>query len=560
MVIHQFNRIIRNKWIWGVFAVAISAFFAFDFLLTGGDPGESRASAGELNGKEVAASRFSRFAEDARGFGRNRNTTLSNAEVNRAAWENIAAYMVAEKLGLVATDKEVREGVLRQFTGQGGTFDMATYERILRDNGLTPEMFEAAEKRRMTLAKLRMVLMDASRFVSPMELDTAINDVTDKLTVRVVHFADSGKSVPKLDDKLLKAYYDENTNSIAMPDCVTVRYVKYQADAPARLKQFNVTTNELLDHYDANLNRFETQTTNGVVTKKFEDVKGILEKELQLIASVEAYRTNLLFRAYPAEGNADVKVSRLDQIAKEDKMQVRTSPLFSLDGRGYVPGFMSRPSAFAPGVDGFAEAVAELDPDSPDLRYGVVTSSNAVYLIERASFVKAHVPSFEEAKGIIRGDAMADAKEKAFKAEVDKVRALAAAELAKGKPFDAKMFAGANVSTSITFAVSSMGRNAFPDSTYVAAPAMRLSKGQISDFIKASLPGHALVVYLENRTPGDAAEAQMVRSQIRDELSQAASYSFTSAWNKWNLSRMGLKATSAASMEEYSDDGEVPEE
>ena len=560
MVIHQFNRIIRNKWIWGVFAVAISAFFAFDFLLTGGDPGESRASAGELDGKEVSASRFSRFADDARGFGRNRNTTLSNAEVNRAAWENLASYAVAEKLGLVATDDEVRQNVLRQFTGQGGAFDMVTYERILRDNGLTPEMFEAAEKRRMTLAKLRMVLMDSSRFVSPMELDTAINDVTDKLTVRIVHFADKAKSAPKLDDKMLKAYYDENTNSIAMPDCVTIRYVKYQADSPARLKQFNVTTNELLDHYDANLNRFETQTTNGVVTKKFEEVKGILEKELQLIASVEAYRTNLLFRAYPPEGSADAKASRLDQIAKEDKAQVRKSPLFSLDGRGYVPGFMSRPSAFAPGVDGLAEAVAELDPESPDLRYGVVTSSNAVYLIERASFVKAHVPSFEEAKGIIRGDALADAKEKAFKASVDKVRALAAAELAKGKPFNAKMFGDANVSTSITFAVSSMGRNAFPDATYASAPAMKLAKGQLSDFIKTALPGHAMVVYLENRTPGDAAEAQMVRSQIRDELSQATSYSFTSAWTKWNLSRMGLKATSAASIEEYTDDGEVPEE
>ena len=140
------------------------------------------------------------------------------------------------------------------------------------------------------------------------------------------------------------------------------------------------------------------------------------------------------------------------------------------------------------------------------------------------------------------------------------MRALAAAELAKGKPFDAKMFGDANVSTSITFAVSSMARNSFPDATYVAAPAMRLSKGQISDFITAAMPGHGLVVYLEDRVPGDAAEAQMVRSQIRDELSQAASYSFVSAWNKWNLSRMGLKASSAASIEEYSDDGEVPEE
>jgi hypothetical protein len=340
---------------------------------------------------------------------------------------------------------------------------------------------------------------------------------------------------------------------------VKVRYVKYQADTPARLKQFKITEDEMRDHYDATLDRYETQTTNGVVTKKFEEVKGGIEKELQLIASLEAYRTNLLFRAYPADGSVDAKVSRLDQIAKEDKAKVRTSPRFALDGSRYVPGFMSRPSAFAPGVPGFLEAVAELDPTSSDLRYGVVAGTNAVYLIERVAFEKAHVPPFAEAKGIIRGDAVADAKAKAFKAEVDKVRALAAAELAKGKPFSAKLFGDANVSTSITFSVSSMGASAFPDSSYVAAPAMRLSKGQISDFIETALSGHGLVVYLENRVPGDAAEAQMVRSQIRNELAQVNSIEFASAWNKWNLSRMALKANAGASTEEYSDDGEVPE-
>jgi hypothetical protein len=391
-----------------------------------------------------------------------------------------------------------------------------------------------------------------------MGLDTAINDVTDKLTIRIASFKDSAKSAPKLDDKQLKAYYDENTNSIALPDCVTVRYVKYQADAPARLKQFKITDDELHDHYDATLNRFETQTTNGVVTKKFEEVKDILEKELQLIASLEAFRTNLLFRAYPADG-ADPKVSRLDVIAKEDKAKVRVSPPFALDGYRYVPGFMSRPSAFAPGVQGFVEAVAELDPESPDLRYGVVAGTNSVYLIERASFVKAHVPSFEKAKAIIRGDAVADARKKAFKASVEKVRALAAAELAKGKPFDAKLFGNANVSTSITFTVSSMGRNAFADSMYASAPAMKLAPGQISEFVSTALPSQGILVYLEKRVPGDAAEAQMVRAQIRDELSQMNSFSFVSDWNKWNLSRMGLKAGAGASIEEVTDDGEIPE-
>lgn len=559
MVIQKFNRIIRNKWIWGAFAFAISGFFAFDFLLTGGEVRENAAVAGELNGEEIPVARFSRFAEDVRGFGRGRNTSLSNAEVNKSAWENLAGYEVAAKLGLVASDDEVRQSVSRQFSGQGAGFDMAMYERILRENGLTPEMFEEAEKRRITLMKLRMLLSDASRMVSPMELDTAINDVTDKLTVRVVRFRDKAKSAPKLDDKALKAYYDENTNSIALPDCVKVRYVKYQADAPARLKQFKISEDEMKDHYDATLDRYETQTTNGVVTKKFEEVKGSIEKELQLIASLEAYRTNLLFRAYPADGKVDAKVSRLDQIAKEDKTKVRTSPRFALNGGRYVPGFMSRPAAFASGVPGFLEAVAELDPGSNDLRYGVVAGTNAVYLIERVEFEKAHVPPFAEAKDIIRRDAVADAKAKAFKAEVDRIRALAAAELAKGKPFDAKLFGDANVSTSITFSVSSLGTGSFADSSHVAAPSMRLSKGQISDFIKTALPGQGLVVYLENRTPGDAAEAQMVRSQIRNELGQANAFEFVSAWNKWNLSRMNLKANAGASTEEYDDDGEIPE-
>ena len=559
MVIQKFNRIIRNKWIWGAFAFAISGFFAFDFLLTGSDVRENSAVAGELNGEEVPVSLFSRFAEDVRGFGRGRNTSVSNADVNRSAWENLAAYSVAEKLGLTANDDEVRQSVSRQFSGQGAGFNMAMYERILRENGLTPEMFEEAEKRRITLMKLRMVLSDASRMVSPMELDTAINDVTDKLTVRIVRFKDKAKSAPKLDDKALKAYYDENTNSIALPDCVKIRYVKFQADTPDRLKQFKITEDDMRDHYDATLDRYETQTTNGVVTKKFEEVKGAIEKELQLIASIEAYRTNLLFRAYPADGGVADNASRLDQIAKEDNAKIRTSPRFALDGSRYVPGFMSRPSAFAPGVPGLLEAVAELDPESNDLRYGVVAGTNSVYLIERSSFEKAHVPPFDEAKGIIRGDAVAKAKSKAFKAEVDKMRALVAAELAKGKPFDAKLFGDANVSTSITFSVSSMGTSAFPDSAYVAAPSMRLAKGQISDFIETSLPGQGLVVYLENRTPGDAAEAQMVRSQIRNELGQANAFDITSGWNKWNLSRMNLKAGAGASTEEYGDDGEVPE-
>ena len=555
MVIHHFNRLIRNKWIWGAFAVTISVFFAFDFLFTGrDDDSRGQGGAGLLGDREVSGAEFRALAEDVRGFGRQRNRDIADHEVNKRAWEELAALEVAKNLHLTATDQEVRDTIAhdRSFAGEGGQFNMRLYELVLRENGLTPEMFEAYLKRRLTLMKLSRSVLGTATWVSPMELEGAINDFTDKYTVRIASFTDKDGAKVTLDDKGLEAFYKDNTNSIALPDCVTVKYVKYQADDPKRLAQFKITDDEMRDHYDATSQRFETQTTNGVITKKFEEVKGILEKELQLIASLEAFRTNLLFRVYPnetADAASTQKVDRLEKIAAEDKAKVQTSPLFAPSGTGYVAGFMSRPEAFAPGVAGLPAAVAELDPESEDLRDGVGAGTNAVYLVERASFVKAHVPTFAEAKAIIRPRALADARAKAFKAAVEKQRALAAAALAKGQPFDAKALAAQNVSTSITFSVSGMSRNAFPDSRYAAQAVMKLAKGQISEFIPTANPTRGLLVYVEDRKAGDAAEAQMVRMQLRDELSSLTAGTVPAAWNTWNLARLGYTTTSASSVE-----------
>ena len=42
-------------------------------------------------------------------------------------------------------------------------------------------------------------------------------------------------------------------------------------------------------------------------------------------------------------------------------------------------------------------------------------------------------------------------------------------------------------------------------------------------------------------------------------MSHATAYSFVTEWNRWNLSRMNLKAGAGASVAEYDDDGEVSE-
>lgn len=568
MVIHHFNRIIRNKWIWGVFAFAISAFFAFDFLLTGSrDEGRASGIAGQLADKDVNLSTFRAMVEDLRGFGRSRDRDTPQHEINRSAWESLAALEVARSLHLTANDAEVREQISRDpsFRGQNGAFSFQQYQMLLRENGLTPEHFEEYLKRRITLAKLTRAVIGAAAWVSPAELDGAINDVTDKFTVRIASFNDKDAGKVKLSDADLENYYKDHTNSIALPDCMTVKYVAFKADDPARLATFKIPGDEVSNHWDVVQGeaRFQVKKGSGtntvVETMSLDKAYPIVEHDLQLIASLEAYRTNLLFRVYPADAKSDDKTDRLEEIAKAEKQQIKTSGMFSADGR-YVAGFMVRPSSFAPGCPGFTAAAAELDPEANELRYGVVAGTNVVYLMERASFVKAHVPAFAEAKEIIRPDALKDARAKAFKASVEKNRALAAAAIAKGGQFDVKTVGCANVSTSLTFAVSSLGSNSFADSRYVASSVMKLSKGNISDFIPTAIPSRGLLVYVEDRVPGDAAQAQMLRNQLRDELASATSASLPVAWNSWNLARLGFKASASEASVEKPDEDSNSEE
>ena len=54
--------------------------------------------------------------------------------------------------------------------------------------------------------------------------------------------------------------------------------------------------------------------------------------------------------------------------------------------------------------------MAELDSSSEDLRYGVVSSDKAVWLVEKAETSPAHTPSFDEAKETIRPRALRDAQ------------------------------------------------------------------------------------------------------------------------------------------------------
>ena len=544
MVIQKFNKLIRNKWLWGAFAIAISAFFAFDFLIAdlGAErPSETSGGAGTLAGKNVDAKLFLDLAEDVRGIGRQRASEMKQGDVNRQAWENYAALMVADEMGLQVTDAEVAS-VIRSDPSfqQNGAFSFALYQRTLRDNSITLERFEAFLKRRLTLSRLAQSVLGSAAWTSPMELDQMVADMTDVFTVRVATFQQEKKDADavKVDDAAVKAWYDKNQKSLELPERIKIRLLKFDAADTNLLARMTVTEDEMRDRYDATIDKYTSTDTNGVETvKKFEDVKGAIEKDLRLIAAVQCLETNLGFRVYAQK--AAKGASRLDEIAKEDGLKVETSDWFSLDG-AYQEGFMKRSYLVCPGAKNLAEAVAELDMESEDLRYAVVSSARNVWLVEKAAVSPKHVPTFDEAKTAIRPRVLRDAKADAFKARVEAV----------AKKGSAAVEAEKTISTNVTFCVADVyqGENSgIANAAAVASASMKLKKGEVSDFTLTGV-GQAILVVCKNRVPGDAAKTALLRSQVQSSIEMLQQRQLPEEWMKWNLERLGFETGEISSV------------
>ncbi len=543
MVILQFNKLIRNKWVWGAFAIAISAFFAFDFLLDDlNAPTEAKVSsgAGKLAGEEIDAANFTAIAEELRGVGRQSDWKTPQNEINERAWRNYAALVVADKDGIVATDAEIRRFIRNDPSFKvSGVFNFPLYERILRENSLTPERYEAMVKRRLTLTRIAENVLGSATWTSPMELEQAIADMTDTFTVKVARFAQSKDDADdvSVDDDELKKWYDDNVKSLALPERVRIRYIKFDATKDDVLAKMTVSEDEMHDRYDATIDKYTSTDTNGVETvKAFEEVKGEIEKDLRQIAAVNFFETNLSYRAYAVKSANGV--SRLDEIAKEDGLKVETSDWFTIDNSAYQEGFMKYSFQICPGARDLNGVIAELDSESEDLRYGIASSDRAVWLIEKLSTNPAHTPDFTEAKEPIRPRALRAAKADAFKRSVEAI-------IAKGK--DAVLAEG-EVSTNLVFSVSNLKENNFPDQMAIARAASSLKAGEVSDFTLTGT-GKALVVVCEDRKEGDAAKAMILKSQVQRDVASLAAQELPESWLKWNLERMGFEPGEISSVE-----------
>ena len=603
MVIQKFNKLIRNKWVWGVFAILVSlAFVAPDEWFRGGDE-RATNTPGALENDEYDADLHKdceflvyefmpAYAGDGMYRGGRRYLDMQilglitdggetvngrrGSRDERFVWRAYAAVKAFREAGYATPDTVLAARIREDFAGQDGAFNDEAYkDAVRRQFRMEPKAFEHYLALWLTIENGVLGMAETKSWGSSMEHEQASRDFTDKFTVQVATFTQDKAAADaiKLDDEGLKAWYDKNISTLAVPERFKLNYIRLAADTSNLLASVTLDEEAIQTRYDENSAKgmydVPPATTNDVKTvKPLADVRDSIESALRRELALESLKNYVeekipYFEDYD-EATVEEAGKFLPAFAAENGAEIQTSGWLSL-GSCRVPGMVGQMYSQFPGVkrDDFMRKAGGLA--RKDTLVESFASDRAVWVVTLAELEPAvEKPAFETIKDNIVDMATRDAKADAFKASVEEVAA---------KGVEAVLASG-NVSTNLTFSPSAFASDyaygwtnirgewdfkdaGFPNAQSVVFASRKLEKGEVSEFVSLGT-GRAALVVCNDRVPGDVAQFWRGENFASRLSMSATSLKDAGKWLDWNLKRLGYKERAAAepAAAEETDDGD----
>ncbi|WP_369681963.1 SurA N-terminal domain-containing protein [Malonomonas rubra] len=165
----------------------------------------------------------------------------------------------ADRLG-VEISKEELVAAIAQYDAfkENGAFNRNRYLQVLNYQRMTPEQFEAAQRRQLLTQKVRERLQQGVT-VSEEELEDAFHKENDKVDLNYCWLTPSlVETKVKLTDAGLAEFFEQNKENFRLPEKISLRYLQFD---PARYEQeaSSYTDEELERYYRRHLDLFETQ-------------------------------------------------------------------------------------------------------------------------------------------------------------------------------------------------------------------------------------------------------------------------------------------------------------
>jgi len=303
---------------------------------------------------------------------------LKGVDLKQKALDNLIHQAIlmqkAKELNIAATDDEVRNFIMAYPAFQrGGAFNEDVYQRMLRFNRMTPDEFEAAQKKMLSAAKLERLIQEAVK-VSEQEVFDFFSFQNEQINISYLMFTPASfKSAVSPSRKDLEAYLKEHGNEFRLPEQVQLKALFFVGrDYAAAAK---ISESDIADYYERHASKFAKP---GEKAPPLSEVKARIVNELAQISgmTVAAEQAKTAHDTIYQEEN-------FDQYATQNKLKIVTTDFFALD---------SIPLPFN-GVAGFTQMVTDLRKDETSK---VLSNEEGYFLFKVVSRKPSYVPDLKD--------------------------------------------------------------------------------------------------------------------------------------------------------------------
>ncbi len=166
---------------------------------------------------------------------------------------------VAEENSLRVTDEMLADAIARMPAFQSnGRFNQEQYNRMLRQNRLSPQRFEKLQKESMLTNQIRNFIV-SNVAVSESEARAWFEWENTEIDVEYAVFSPEEIESVAVSEEEIRAYYEENQDQYRVPAQVKARYVAFHPDDFALAEE--VSDEEVTDYYQRNQGDYETPET-----------------------------------------------------------------------------------------------------------------------------------------------------------------------------------------------------------------------------------------------------------------------------------------------------------
>lgn len=302
------DRMRRHKgWLkWSLFFVVVAFILLYipSYLQTPGMPVGANAIVATVEGREITANRFRRaYLQQMQAyrnqFGGNMDERLLkqlgiDRRIVQQMIEEEAALAEAQRLGITASDEEVRERILAlpYFQENGQFVGDTRYRQMLQmaNPPLRPDEFEDQIRRSIAVEKFHGALTDWIT-VSDREIDEEFKRRNEKVKLAVVNFpAEKFRQSVSATDAEVAAEFEARKNEYRLPEKRKIKYA--MVDTQAIKERTQVTAQDVQRNYEDYQQQYSTpeqvRASHILLKTEGKDDAAVRKQAEEILAKVKA--------------------------------------------------------------------------------------------------------------------------------------------------------------------------------------------------------------------------------------------------------------------------------